>query len=59
MDILAYREDDRRDYGETRYIAWGLIDRERFCLVFADRAGTVRAIGLRRAHSKEFKRYVR
>jgi uncharacterized DUF497 family protein len=58
IDILAVREDDRRDYGETRYIAFGLINGERYCLVFADRAGTVRAISLRRAHTKEFNRYV-
>ena len=58
MEILTVREDTRRDYGETRYIALGLIDGGRYCLVFADRAGSVRAISLRRAHTKEFERYV-
>jgi uncharacterized DUF497 family protein len=58
MEILAWRLDDRRDYGERRYIAYGLIDGGRYCLVFADRDGEVRAISLRRAHSKEFDRHV-
>jgi len=58
LEILAFLEDDRNDYGETRYRAWGLIDGKAHCLVFTDRGGVLRAISLRRAHQKEMNRYV-
>ena len=57
LEILAFIEDDRNDYGEVRYRAWGLIDGVAHCLVFTDRKGVVRAISLRRAHRKEMDRY--
>lgn len=58
IDILALLEDDRNAYGEIRYRAWGLIDDQPHCLAFTYRDGHVRAISLRRAHRKEFERYV-
>lgn len=58
IDILALLEDDRNAYGEIRYRAWGLIDDQPYCLAFTYRDGHVRAISLRRAHRKEFERYV-
>lgn len=58
LDILALLEDDRNTYGEIRYRAWGLIDEQPHCLAFTYRDGHVRAISLRRAHRKEFERYV-
>ncbi len=58
LDILAFIEDDRNDYGEIRYRAWGTIDGEYYCLVFTHRGERVRAISLRRAHKKEVDRYV-
>lgn len=57
LEILAFIEDDRNDYGETRYRAWGLIDGLAHCLAFTDRNGRLRAISLRRAHKKEMDRY--
>jgi len=58
LEILAFVEDDRNEYGEIRYRAWGLIDGKYYCLVFTHRGGRVRAISLRRAHKKEIDRYV-
>jgi uncharacterized DUF497 family protein len=58
FEILAFVEDDRSAYGETRFRAWGLIDAMAHCLVFTRRGGMVRAISLRRAHKKEMDRYV-
>ncbi|NGP18062.1 BrnT family toxin [Devosia aurantiaca] len=58
LEILTVLEDNRFDYGEVRYRAWGLIDGETYCLVFTSRGGEVRAISLRRAHEKEMNRYV-
>ena len=58
MEVLSFIEDDRKDYGETRYRAWGLIDGLYYCLAFTYRLGDLRAISLRRAHDKEISRYV-
>lgn len=57
IEILAFIRDDRNEYGETRYRAWGLIDGMAHCLAFTDRNGTLRAISLRRAHRKEMDRH--
>jgi len=59
LEILVVIEDDRQDYGEPRTRAFGVIDDEAYCLVFTVRDGAVRAISLRRAHLKEYRRYVR
>ena len=58
LDIRGVFADDRQDYGEPRFLAFGLIDGVPHCLVFTVRGGMVRAISLRRAHRKEFERYV-
>lgn len=58
MEILSFIEDERKDYGEVRYRAWGLIDEVHYCLAFTYRQDSLRAISLRRAHMKEIKRYV-
>lgn len=59
LDMLAVLRDDRFAYGEERFRAWGLIDGEAYCLAFTTRGDRVRAISLRRAHTKEVKRHVR
>ena len=58
LDIKLAFVDDRHDYGEVRYRAYGFIDGVSYCLAFANRNGQVRPISLRRAHTKEMKRYV-
>lgn len=50
--------DERRDYGEMRYRAVGRIDGVPHFLVFTMSPTTIRAISLRRAHMKEYRRYV-
>lgn len=49
--------DDRFDYGETRFRAFGRVDGVPHCLVFTWRGGSVRVISYRRAHEKEMIRY--
>jgi uncharacterized DUF497 family protein len=49
--------DDRYDYGETRYQAFGRIDGKGHCLVYMIRDGELRPISFRRAHEKEMRRY--
>ena len=58
LEVLAVVEDDRRDYGEPRKRAFGLIDGDYYSLAYTLRGGNVRAISLRRAHEKEIRRYV-
>lgn len=58
LDIRGVFADDRQDYGEPRFLAFGLISGVPHCLVFTVRGDKVRAISLRRAHRKEFERYV-
>ena len=50
-------EDDRIDYGETRYRAMGLIGIHIYALVFTMRGNTVRVISLRKATRQEKKDY--
>ena len=49
--------DDRADYGETRFRAFGRIDGLGHCLVFTYSDEAVRVISFRRAHEKEMRRY--
>jgi uncharacterized DUF497 family protein len=51
------RLDDRYDYAEIRYRAYGRIAGRGFCVVFTMRAATMRVISFRRAHDKEMRRY--
>ena len=54
---VASIDDDRFDYGEPRYRAFGHIDGVAHCLVFTIRGNAIRPISLRRAHAREMKRY--
>ena len=56
FDIQAVIEDPRHD--EVRWRAYGVLDGSPHCLAFTLRGAAVRAISLRRAHLKEFRRYV-
>jgi uncharacterized DUF497 family protein len=58
LDIAVAFVDDRYDYGEVRYRAYGHIEHVAYCLAFTSRNGKVRPISLRRVHTKEMKRYV-
>ncbi|WP_330995914.1 BrnT family toxin [Cupriavidus necator] len=49
--------DDRKPYGETRYIAYGPIGRRLYCPVFTIRGNTLRVISLRKANSREVRDY--
>ena len=57
MTVVRFLEDDRFDYGEVRYRAWGYIDEKPYCLAYTMRDGLVRPISLHRIRKKELKRY--
>lgn len=50
--------DTRKDYGEARFCAYGLIETRLYCLVFTSRNESIRIISLRKANKREIKRYV-
>ena len=51
------RIDDRYDYGEVRFRAFGRVAGQGRCLVFTWSDGRIRAISYRRARDKEMRRY--
>ena len=58
MEVLTLVGDQRFDYGEIRFRAFGYIDGLAYCFCFTDRDGKRRVINLRRAHLKEMKQHV-
>lgn len=55
--VAADGVDDRRDYGEVRYRAFGRIDGAAFSIGYTIRPEGVRLISFRRAHAREMRRY--
>jgi uncharacterized DUF497 family protein len=49
--------DERRNYEEVRYRAFGRLDDRLHVLVFTQTARGIRVISLRRANKREVKRY--
>lgn len=45
--------DDRRDYGETRYVTYGWLTNEAVAVVWTERDEGVRVISMRRMHQWE------
>ena len=45
--------DARQDYGEHRFIGYGLIGTRLYCVVFTDRVNQRRIISLRKANDRE------
>jgi uncharacterized DUF497 family protein len=56
-DSALVVEDSRKDYGERRFQALGLIDGRLHALVFTPRAGRVHVISLRKANRREVRQY--
>ena len=59
MDFLAALviPDERRDYGEARFRAYGWIGGRLHMLAFTMRGDTIRAISLRKANATEVRRH--
>lgn len=56
-DTATIIADNRRQYAESRFRATGLIAQRLYVLVFCFRETKIRLISLRRANSREVKRY--
>lgn len=56
-DFTITREDIRRDYGEKRLVAFGLLDGEVVVMVYTERSTGPHIISLRRAEKHETRYY--
>jgi uncharacterized protein len=52
-----YLTDDRKNYGEIRYITVGYLDKRLHVLCFTQTQTGIRVISFRKANDKEVKRY--
>ena len=50
-------QDDRRDYGEERFITIGFLDQRMVVVVWTARNGTRRVISMRKANEREQAHY--
>lgn len=50
-------EDDRRDYGETRRLAFGRIETRVFAVAYTLRGSIIRLISARKANERERRKY--
>lgn len=57
LRTAVVQPDQRRDYGEPRWRADGMLDGRLQMLAFTVRDDRMRAISLRRANAREMKRY--
>lgn len=55
--VAVVEQDERFDYGETRYRAFGRIRGKGYCLAFTFRDASIRIISMRPMHEKETRRY--
>ena len=51
------RMDTRYDYGESRYVLLGMVQKRLFSLVYTPRGDAFRIISARKANARERKRY--
>ena len=58
-DLVIYKPDTRRDYGEHRMIGYTFVGARLYCVVFAERADVRRIISLRKANEREVNFYAK
>lgn len=59
FENALYAVDDRRDYGETRYVAIGMLGDRLHVLCFVETADGIRVISVPKANAREVKRYAK
>jgi uncharacterized DUF497 family protein len=57
FETATFRVDTRKNYGEMRIRAFGLLEERIHCLVFVEIADGIRVISFRKANKREVKRY--
>jgi uncharacterized DUF497 family protein len=56
-ETAVFVPDTRKDYGEPRFRAFGLLHGQLHVVVFTPRAESTRIISMRKANTKEISRY--
>ena len=51
--------DERKDYGETRYVALGMLSARLHVLCFTETDDGIRVVSFRKANSREVARYAK
>ncbi len=59
FDTALVYVDQRRDYGETRYVALGLLGSRPHVLCFTEVPGGIRVISFRKSNPREINRYAK
>ncbi len=59
FEDALYAVDKRKDYGEPRYIAVGMLGVRLHVLCFAETQEGIRVISFRKANAREVKRYAK
>lgn len=59
FSIALIAIDERRDYGEARYVALGPLDDRLHVLCFTETLEGIRVISLRKANAREVARYAK
>ena len=57
-DTLQWKEDNRRNYGETRMAGYAFMGERLYGVVYVVRGDVLRVIRLRKANQREVKSYV-
>ena len=57
FENALYAVDDRCDYGETRYVALGMLRDRLHVLCFVETDDGIRVISFRKANAREIRRY--
>ena len=57
FDSAVYSEDERKEYGEARIVAVGLLGDRVHVLCFTETAEGIRVISFRKANAREVNRY--
>jgi len=59
MNVVGRIEDDRHDYGETRFNAFGVVDQRLLVCTYTMRGDTYRLISVRKASKQERRIWLR
>ena len=59
FEKAVYAVDQRMDYGETRFVAVGLLAGRLHVLCFTEEPDGIRVISLRKANAREVKRHAK
>ena len=57
FETAMYAVDERQEYGETRFVAIGMLADRLHVLCFTEEPDGIRVISFRRANAREVKRY--